>query len=142
MDVLADVNVIFSLVNERHVHHKRVSGWFDSQGSGFRLCICRLVQMAFIRLLSNKAAMDGDPLSLAAAWKVYADLIKDPSIMFIHEPKGFQPTWIGLCSPYGASPKVLSDAYLAAISITTSLPLVSLDKDFGKFPELSLIIVE
>ncbi len=142
MEILADVNVVFALVNERHVHHRRVCQWLNSQDPGFRMGICRLVQMALIRLLSNKAAMDGDPLSLSEAWKVYAGLIQDPSIGFIPEPKGFQATWIELCSPHGASPKVLIDAYLAAISMTMDIPLASLDADFGNFQGLSLIEID
>ena len=141
MDAIADVNVVFALVNERHIHHQRVFDWLDRQESGFTLGICRLVQMALIRLLSNSSAMDGDPLSLSAGWKVYADLINDDSFIFVPEPKGFQSAWINLCQPFGASPKVLNDAYLAAIAITMKIPLVTLDTDFRQFSGTSLLAI-
>jgi toxin-antitoxin system PIN domain toxin len=141
MDAITDVNVVFALMNERHIHHQRVFDWLDHQEPGFTMGICRLVQMALIRLLSNASAMDGDPLSLSACWRVYADLINDASFKFVPEPRGFQPAWIELCQPFGASPKVLNDAYLAAIAQTMKIPLVTLDKDFRQFSGISLLAI-
>ena len=142
MDALADINLIFALINERHAFHTRACKWLDARRAGYQLGICRQVQMALIRLLSNKAAMAGDPLTLPEAWKVYADLISDPSVGFIPEPQGFQEVWIKLCQPYGASPKVLSDAYLAAMAITSSLPMATFDRDFRNFPGLEIVPVD
>jgi predicted nucleic acid-binding protein len=83
--------------------------------------------------------MDGDPLTLPQAWKVYADLISDPAVGFVAEPDGFQADWIRLCQPYGASPKVVSDAYLAAIAIRLNIPLATFDQDFLNFHDLAVI---
>lgn len=140
MDALADVNWTFALVNVRHGFHRKACRWLDSQEPGFRVGICRIVQMALIRLLSNAAAMDGDPLTLPAAWKVYADLIADPAFCFFPEPAGFQTEWILLCQPYGPAPKVVNDAYLAALSKTAEIPLLTFDKDFRQFPGLLSVL--
>jgi len=142
MDALVDVNVLFALVNERHVFHQTVCSWLDAQESGFRMGICRQVQMTLIRLLANNAAMDNDPLTLSEAWKVYASLIQDPAIYYFPEPAGFQSCWIKFCQPYGASPKVLTDAYLAALAVTAGLPLATLDSDFRNFPGLSAVEID
>jgi len=139
MEALVDVNVLFALVNERHAFHRRACGWLDAQEAGWRIGICRLAQMGLLRLLCNAAAMHGDPLTLPQAWKVYADLIGVPGLVFVHEPYGFQAEWIGLCQPYVASPKVVSDAYLAAIAIRLKRPLATFDEDFLNFPGLSVI---
>jgi toxin-antitoxin system PIN domain toxin len=142
MDVLVDVNVVFALVNERHGFHARACSWLDGQEPGFRICVCRVVQMGLIRLLSNAAAMDKDPLTLPSAWKVYAELATDPAVAFLPEPKGLLPVWIRLCEPYGASPKVLTDAYLAAIALQAGLPLASFDEGFARFPGLDWMPVK
>ena len=139
MQAVVDLNVVFALVNERHAFHQRACAWLDGQDAGLRIGICRLTQMGLLRLLCNAAAMDGDPLTLPDAWKIYADLIRDPAVGFIPEPDGFQADWIALCRPYGASPKVVSDAYLAAIAIRLDRPLASFDSDFLNFPGLTLI---
>jgi len=139
MEVIVDVNVVFALVNERHAFHPRACAWVDAQESGFRLGICRQVQVGLLRLLCNSAAMAGDPLSLPEAWQVYADLISDPAVGFVPEPGGFQADWIAFCQPYGASPKVVSDAYLAAIALRLGRPLATFDHDFRNFPGLVTI---
>lgn len=139
MQVIADVNVVLALVNERHAFHQRACAWLDAQEVGFQIGICRLVQMGLLRLLCNKSAMDGDPLSLPQAWKVYADLISDPAACFVPEPDGFQAEWIAMCQPYGASPKVVEDAYLAAIANRLGRPVATFNQDFLKFPGLGLI---
>ena len=142
MEILTDVSYAFALLNERHDFHKAATRWMNSQPSDLSLNICRHAQMGLIRLLSNKTAMDGNPLSLPNAWKVYSDLIQHPSIAFFYEPQGFQPIWVSLCTPFGASPKVLADAYLAAMAIQAGIPLVTFDKDFKAFPGLEIILLE
>lgn len=139
MEAVVDVNVVFALVNERHAFHQRACAWLDAQEAGFRIGICRLVQMGLLRLLCNAAAMDGDPLTLPQAWKVYADLIRDPAAGFVPEPEGFQAEWIALCQPYEASPKVVSNTYLAAIAIRLGHPVATFDRDFLNFQGLSVI---
>ena len=142
MDVLADTGLVFALVNARHALHPRVCNWLNARPAGFRLLVCRQVQMALLRLLCDTAAMDGDPLTLPEAWKVYADLVRDPGMGFFAEPDGFQALWVRLCAPHGASPKVLSDAYLAALALTAGIPLATFDRDFGKFHGLPVMAVD
>jgi toxin-antitoxin system PIN domain toxin len=142
MDALVDVNVLFALVNERHAFHARACSWLDGQEPGFRMRVCRVVQMGLIRLLCNGAAMDNDPLTLPEAWKVYAGLATDPAVAFFPEPKGLLPVWIRLCEPHGAAPKVLTDAYLAAMAIQAGLPLASFDTGFARFPGLEWLSVK
>jgi toxin-antitoxin system PIN domain toxin len=138
MQAVADTNLVFALVNTRHSFHRRACAWLDSQPPGFRMGICRLVQMGLLRLLGNKYAMDGDPLTLAQSWQVYANLIGDPSVCFLPEPNGFQAKWIELCQPYGAAPKVVNDAYLAAVAIQLNLPVATFDQDFDNFPSVTV----
>ena len=59
---------------------------------------------------------------------------------YFPEPMGFQSVWVDLCEPYGASPNILADAYLAAMAIQAGIPLVTLDKDFKAFPGLEVIL--
>jgi toxin-antitoxin system PIN domain toxin len=141
MDVLSDVNFIFSLVAGHHRFHTNSQEWLDAQGSDVRVAICRHTQMALIRLLSNPSAMNGEPLTLPKAWRLFANLMRDPSMTYFPEPMGFQSVWLDLCEPHGASPNVLADAYLAAMAIQAGIPLVTLDKNFKAFPGLEVILL-
>ncbi len=137
-EFLADVNVLFALVNQRHAFHLSATRWFDRQPPGFKLFVCRIVQMGLLRLLTNQAAMDGAPLTLPEAWKLYGQLMGTPSLSFIQETESFLGHWVHFCTPYGASPKILTDAYLAALAVSSGLTLVSFDRDFANFSRLTL----
>jgi predicted nucleic acid-binding protein len=56
---------------------------------------------------------------------------------FALEPPGLDATWEKLCRPFGRSPKVVSDAYLAAFAIQGGYRLLTLDTAFGQFKGLT-----
>ncbi len=130
-DALADPGFLFALANERHADHSRATAWFDRQPAGFRLRICRMVQISFLRLLTLPASMDGAPLSPPDAWALYAGLLADPNIGFHHEPPGLTRSWLNLALDTPAPPSAL---YLAAFALESGLSLVSLDPVYATIP--------
>jgi uncharacterized protein len=138
MDRLADLNVVLALVDPMHQHHGTVRSWFKELPDTTRICLCRITQMGLLRLLSSKAVMGNNPLTLEQAWGIYASLLQHPKCIFINEPDTLTRKWMRLCLPYKHAPKVVTDAYLAAFAIEAGLVLTTLDKAFDKFPELSL----
>jgi hypothetical protein len=46
----------------------------------------RLTQLGFLRLMTTAAVMDGKPLTIAAAWRVYDRLYQDDRVTFVSEP--------------------------------------------------------
>ncbi len=133
MDVLADLSFLFALANERHADHPIATAWFDRQPAGFHLRICRIVQVAFFRLLTHPDAMDAEPLSATEAWALYAGLLADPNIGFCHEPPDLAQSWI----PLAKNPAHPAQAmYLAAFAIRSDLSIVTLDPAFTTIPGL------
>lgn len=139
MEAIADVNVLLALADVDHQHHPLFKKWFNKQSRGFKLLICRTTQMGLIRLLVSASVMDYRVLTLPQAWSFYGELVQNPSIFEANEPSNIQVKWAELCLDYGSSPKVVTDAYLAAFAIAGGLKLVSLDKGFRKFEGLDLI---
>ena len=137
-DALADPSFLFALANERHTDHPHATAWFDRQPAGFRLRICRMVQIAFLRLLTHPDAMDGSPLSAPDAWTLYAGLLADPNIGFHHEPAHLAPTWLHLARDTSAPPSVL---YLAAFAIESDLSIVTLDPAYTTIPGLQANLI-
>lgn len=133
-DVLADASYLFALVVERHAGHGLATAWFDRQRAGFRLRICRMVQVSFLRLLTHPAAMGGDPLAPAEAWGLYAGLLADPHIGFHHEPPGLARAWIGLAAGSSAP---AGTSYLAAFALRSGLSVVTFDAAFAAIPGLT-----
>lgn len=139
MRQMCDVNVLLALVVERHAHHARCVAWWNTRTTREPLFICREVQAAFLRLLSNRAVMGEETLTLAQAWSAYASLLKSGCFARVLEPRGLDVEWEHLCRPFGPSPKVVMDAYLAAFAIAGGYTLVTLDKALAQFPGVSAL---
>lgn len=58
---LPDVNVWAAAVADRHEDRATARQWFDSASAP--ICVCRVTQMAFLRLLTNPKVMNEDMLS-------------------------------------------------------------------------------
>ena len=139
---MCDVNVLLAMVAERHVHHVRCVNWWKHRQDNSPVLICREVQAALLRLLSNTTVMGPDVLTLSQAWSVYALLLKDGGFSRVIEPRGLDSRWEHLCRPFKHAPKVAMDAYLAAFAISGGFTFVTLDRAFTPFDGLSVLILE
>ena len=81
---LPDVNVWIAAASDRHEHHATAGQWFDSASAP--ICFCRVTQMAFLRLLTNRKVMGEDMPSPAEAIAVYRQLLADERVRFEPEP--------------------------------------------------------
>jgi len=97
-----------------------------------------MVQVSFLRLLTHPASMDGQPLTPADAWALYAGLLADPNIGFHHEPPRLARTWLSLARDIDAPPGSL---YLAAFALESGLSLVTLDPVYATIPGIPAEIV-
>jgi len=134
---LADVNVWFALLVIQHEHHKLARRWFDHLAAD-EAGLCRLVQLALIRLLANRSILGVHALSAAAAWDLLATLAADERTAFLAEPSQIDavlPTLLQYPVPTG---KLVTDAYLAAFAIGASRRLVTLDRGFRRFRGLQV----
>ena len=141
MKLLSDVNVLLALVAERHAGHTAVRAWWEHLPADTTIHICRPVQTGLLRLLCTDAAMGNEALTLPRAWAVYATLIASGRFALALEPLGLDAQWEILCRPFGRSPKVVMDAYLATFALTGGYRLATLDQAFSQFPELNPIVL-
>ena len=83
MTYLPDVNVWIALAAERHILHRAARHWFSNL-QGEKLEFCRLTQLGFLRLLTNKHVMQEEVMTPDEAWQAYQVLrldrrIEDPN---------------------------------------------------------------
>ncbi len=142
MAQMCDVNVLLALVAERHTHHDPCVNWWKSRHTDSPVLICREVQAALLRLLSNQTVMEDDVLTLPQAWSVYVSLLKEGGFARVIEPRGIDIQWERFCRPFGHAPKMVMDAYLAAFAIRGGYTLVTLDRAFMQFDGLSVLFPE
>jgi toxin-antitoxin system PIN domain toxin len=121
-----DMNVWLALASTEHVHSALARSWW--KGEDGAIAFCRLTQLGFLRLMTTAAAMDGNPLTITEAWRVYDRLYDDDRVSFVAEPveveKRFREKAVGRT----ASPKVWADAWLLATAQEAGGILVTLDK--------------
>jgi hypothetical protein len=121
-----DMNVWLALATAEHIHSAPAKNWWENEDG--TIAFCRLTQLGLLRLMTTAAAMDGKPLTIAQAWRVYDRLYDDDRVTFVAEPveveKRFREKAVGRT----ASPKVWADAWLLATAQEAGGILVTLDK--------------
>ncbi len=80
--------------------------------------------------------MDGSEVPASEGWKATEQLLADECVWFLPDSSEIEfimPTLLNYDVP---TPKLLPDAYLAALAIADSHPLATLDRGFLKFDGL------
>lgn len=129
MICLPDVNVWIALTSDRHIHHVAAKEWLDGNQNR-HLAFCRITELGFLRLLTNKHVMGDEVLTPTDAWSTYSRLSSDFRVTFFVEPDNFANIWNKVAENLVTGPNVWTDAYLAAFSAAADLTLVTFDKRF------------
>jgi uncharacterized protein len=127
MIYLADVNFWIALAAEQHVHHGIARNWFISaraEGVAF----CRITQLGFLRLLTNRHVMKEEALTPIAAWDAYGLLRRDRGVGYLREPAAFSEQWRDFTPAQAGSPNLWTDAYLSALAQAAQMTLVTFDE--------------
>ncbi len=137
MPALCDVNVLLALVTDHHTLHGLAVRWADTVPADGAV-LCRVAQMGLLRLLNNPAVMGENVLDVAGCRSLWRRLLDDERFRFTsEEPPGldqaFEPFTVGRTF----SPRLWTDACLAAYAHAARLTLVTLDKGFRGFPGLA-----
>ena len=138
--LLPDVNVWLALTFDSHVHHVAAKTWFD--GLSNEVCFfCRMTQQGFLRLATNAKVFGPHAVTLAEAWRLYDAYLSDPRVSFADEPAGLENHWRTFTQTQSFSPHVWNDAYLAALALAGKLELVTFDKGFSQYKNVTCTIL-
>jgi toxin-antitoxin system PIN domain toxin len=130
---LFDANVFLAASIEAHVNHVRAREWVESIVPPSVLGFCRVTEMACLRLLTQPIAEGFQPLTNRDAAAVYLAWRQDDRVDLMAEPPGLAELWPRLALRNDRSPKLWTDAYLAAFAITGRCRLVTFDAAFHQF---------
>jgi hypothetical protein len=128
---LLDLNVWFALLVPERPFHPRARAYWGEASDPF---LVRVTALGLLRLLTNAKAMDGKPLGVREAWEVYRELRLSSGVPLLVEPEGLADLVRG-----GLSPRLWTDAYLAAFALAGGHRLVTFDQDFLRFPGLKVL---
>jgi toxin-antitoxin system PIN domain toxin len=134
--ILVDTNLLLYAAVSSFSQHNQARGWLDGQLNGStRVGLPWASLLAFVRIASNPRVFRR-PTTVAHAWsRVTAWL--DCTNAWVPEPAGgYREILHRFMTQVISSPKLVPDAYLAALAIEHGLILCSTDADFARFPGL------
>jgi len=125
-----DLNVWLALSDAAHVHSPEAWNWFHALPADARLIFSRYTQVGLLRLLTSRAVMGEQTLTLRQAWGVYDRWLGDPRVEFHPEPRGLDVAFRKATGPFAALPasKRVGDCYLLSYAQESRAVLVTFDK--------------
>ncbi len=137
MNDLPDINVWLALIDQRHVHHSAASRYWAEAGTQ-SLAFCRVTANGFLRLCTHSKVLP-NPLTPHEAWITYQQFLSIPIIRWLPEPPELDNCYRALTCAPAFKHHLWTDAYLAALAMTTGCRLVSFDSDFKRFAGLAFL---
>jgi len=129
--VFPDVNVWLALASQEHTHHVDALEWWRQELAP--IAFCRFTQIGLLRLLTTAAVMNGKPLPMKRAWRVYDGLMGDERVEHIAEPPAMDRVFRELSSSGTiASPKLWADAYLMAFAVEAGGRVATFDQALAR----------
>jgi predicted nucleic acid-binding protein len=116
--------------------------WWKTQPDG---CIgtCLPVRLGTLRMLTNKVAMNGAPVSPEIAIKAWRTLSDDPRTYDVTAaPRQHEANFVSLLSGRQPTPNLWTDMWLAALAITLDCEFITFDRGFRSFPGLKLRLLQ
>jgi len=121
-----DINIWLALATPEHVHSDVARQWWEAESAN--IAFCRVTQLGFLRLTTTAQVMDGKPLSMTEAWRVYDRFYRDERVMFIPEPPDVEEQFRARSAARTSSPKMWADAWLLAVADAAEGIVVTLDQ--------------
>lgn len=134
--ILLDVNVLLAAHRDDHPHHASVRPWFDgllARSEGF--AVPDTVWASFVRIATNRRIFTV-PTPLADAFSFVRAVRAQPHHVALTPSERHVELFEELCLAADATGDLAADAYVAAIAVEHDCELVSLDRDFARFPRL------
>jgi len=141
MTCIADANVLFPLLVDRHVAHEAAQRWWEKR-SDDSVGLCLLTRMGVLRLLTNRVAMNGAPTTPEVALNAWQVLAADPrSVLVDDAPSSREKFFASLVAGRQPTPNLWTNAWLAALARSLDHDLVTFDRGFKSFEGIKLSLL-
>ncbi len=125
--ILLDVSTCLAGFWEGHVHHRPTHAWLE-EAADDSLGVCRVVQLAWLRHLSNPVVLGEDALTRAESWAFVAEVTADARFGWIEEGSDLDGQFAALAARDDRSHKLWTDDYLAAVALAGGHSFATLDR--------------
>lgn len=132
--ILPDVNLLLYASFSGFAEHDRARAWWEEALSGERdVGLCGPVLFGFIRLATNKRAMER-PIGFEEAATLVESWLSQPVACFLSPGARHVEIVLRLLREASAVRDLTTDAQLAAYALEHRGDVYSHDTDFGRFP--------
>ncbi|MFT4051691.1 MAG: PIN domain-containing protein [Microbacterium sp.] len=131
-----DVNVLLHAYRADDPQHARCARWLRDAVEGVEtLALIDSVVAGFVRIVTNPRIYD-NAAPLSETLTFIDVLLQQPGVIRISAGPRHWDILSSLCRDAGARGNLVSDAAHAAVAVEHGATLVSLDRDFARFPGL------
>ena len=103
------------------------------------MLFCTVTALGLVRLVMQPKVMGDAALTAAAASALLDQFVQQPGVSYAQPSSEGWGVFHGFRRQSELSPRLCTDAHLAALAITNQWRLVSFDRDFQLFPGLNLL---
>ena len=135
---LPDLNVWLALASPTHQHHSSAVQYWEEQASQ-QVLFCTVTALGLVRLVMQPKVMGDSALTPAEASTLLETFMQQPGVCHAQPSSEGWDVFHGLMRQAEMSPRLCTDAHLAALAITNQWRLVSFDCDFQLFSGLNLL---
>jgi hypothetical protein len=134
--ILLDVNVVLAAHRADHSQHALIRPWFGALTQGDeQFTVPDVVWASFVRIATNRRVF-ADPSTLEEVFEFLDAVREQPNHLTVVPSEAHLAHFRTLCRETSATGDLAPDAYLAAIAMEFDAELISLDRDFARFPSL------
>jgi len=137
--MLVDANVLLYAYQPRAAHHARCRAWVERAFSGEEaVCLAWVTVLAFVRISTNPRVFE-QPLLGEEALAVVSSWLERPSVSVLEAGELCFEIFRQLVVDAQVSGPLVMDAFLAALALEHGATLVTTDRDFARFPKLTVL---
>ncbi len=137
--ILLDVNVVLAAHRDDHPHFGSVRPWFDGVLEGDEpFTVPATVWASFVRIATYRRIFS-IPTPAVDAVAFIASVRSQPHHLDLAHSTGLCETFERLCLSCDASGDLAAEAFLAALAVEHGCTLVSLDRDFARFDDVTWV---
>lgn len=134
--ILFDVNVLLAAHRGDHPQYRLVRPWFDEELRGEEpFTVVDATWASFIRIATNRRIFPV-PTPVDDAFAFLRSVRGQAQYVATAPGERHLDIFERLCRETDAVGDLAADAYLAAIAMEQDLEVISLDRDFARFPDL------
>jgi len=135
---LPDLNVWLALASPTHQHHSSAVTYWEEQASQ-QVLFCTVTALGLVRLVMQPKVMGDAALTASEASALLETFVQQPGVSYAQPASEGWDVFHGFMRQADLSPRLCTDAHLAALAITNQWRVVSFDRDFQAFPGLNLL---